>query len=108
MVRVTNSRGATRLMRAPELYGEKERPRKPMKRSTKQLRRVLDDRIICRCLATLLAACAGWSQPCNATPAGDALDPVCSVPNRLNSVLAARAQAGERLRLDRRHLLTTQ
>jgi hypothetical protein len=65
-------------------------------------------RIAGRRLAILLAACMVWCQPCTGTPAGDGPDPVCSVPNRLNIVLAARAQASERLRLDRRRALTTQ
>src|SRR5438309_1672050 len=87
---------------------EKKHVRKLMKRFTEQLRRAFCDRIACRCLAVLLVAFTGWVQPCAGTPAGDGMDPVCSVPNRLNIVLAARAKARQRLRHDRQHVLVAQ
>src|SRR5258705_11175527 len=76
-----------------------------MKRFTEQVQRAFCARIACRCLAVILGAFTGWVQPCAGTPAGDGIDPVCSVPNRLNIVLAARAKASQRLRLDRRRAL---
>ncbi|MEO8429530.1 MAG: hypothetical protein ABI651_20750, partial [Verrucomicrobiota bacterium] len=79
-----------------------------MERLTEQLQLALCNRVACRCLAVLLVAFAGWLQPCTGTPAGDAMDPVCSVPNRLNVVLAARAKTSQRLRLDRQRGLATQ
>src|SRR5258706_13923734 len=79
-----------------------------MNQFTEQLQRKLCDRIAWRCLAVFLGAFTGWIQPCVGTPAGDGIDPVCSVPNRLNIVLAARAKASQRLRLDRQRGLAAQ